>query len=199
MKSLTVIFIGPQGSGKGTQIEKLYKTLEKRDPLRQIIDLQTGRRFRSLAVKYETFAERKIDKSLKEGKMQPDFLTYVLWGQAMLDRLDNKSHLLIDGFPRTLTQAKVLEEALLFFEREEVVVINLDTPEEVVRERMLSRARDDDTRESIENRLSWYRNDTLPVLDYYKNRPHTMVHDIDGTSSVDQVHQDILIALGLME
>ena len=51
----------------------------------------------------------------------------------MLDQLDNKSHLLIDGFPRTETQAHVLEDALEFFERETVHVINLDTPEEVVR------------------------------------------------------------------
>ena len=195
MKALTVIFIGPQGSGKGTQIERLDKAIAERDPLRRIVDIQTGRRFRSLAAKSETFAEKKIAKSLDTGALQPDFLTHILWGEAMLDQLDPKSHLFIDGFPRTVTQAHVLEDALFFFERKEIHVINLDTPEDVVRARMEGRARKDDTPESIEIRLRWYSEDTLPVLDYYRVRPDTFVHDVDGTDTVDGVQAQILAAL----
>lgn len=197
MKPKTIIFIGPQGSGKGTQIAMLYKVMAEKDPARRIVDIQTGRRFRALVAKQETFAERKVAASLDTGKLQPDFLTHLLWGQAMLDQLDEKSHLLVDGFPRTVQQAEVLEEALDFFEREQLDVINLDTPEEVVRERMVSRARDDDTTDSIETRLKWYRNDTLPVLDFYRHRPDTTVHDLDGTDSIDGVHEQILSALNL--
>lgn len=197
MEPTTVIFIGPQGSGKGTQIERLYTVIAEKDPLRRVVDIQTGRRFRALAAKHETFAERKIGRTLDTGALQPDFLTHILWGQAMLDQLDPKSHLLVDGFPRTVTQAQVLEDALEFFEREELHVINLDTPEEVVRERMQERARADDTEKSIETRLQWYSEDTLPVLDFYRVRPDTIVHDIDGTESIDEVHKQILIALKL--
>lgn len=197
MKPTTVIFIGPQGSGKGTQIERLYKVITEKDPLRRVVDIQTGRRFRALAAKHETFAERKINLSLETGALQPDFITHLLWGQAMLDQLDPKSHLLIDGFPRTVTQAQVLEDAFDFFERDYLHVINLDTPEEVVRERMKGRARADDTDDSIETRLKWYRDDTLPVLDYYRVRPDTTVHDLDGTDTIDGVHEQILKALNL--
>jgi adenylate kinase len=197
MEPTTVIFIGPQGSGKGTQIERLYKVMSDRDPLRRVVDIQTGRRFRALAAKRETYAERKIARSLDSGELQPDFITHLLWGQAMLDQLDPKSHLLIDGFPRTVQQAEVLENAFEFFERDTVHVINLGTPEDVVRQRMVERARDDDTTESIETRLRWYREDTLPVLDYYRVRPDTMVHDIDGTQTIDAVHADVLDALNL--
>jgi len=197
MKSSTVIFIGPQGSGKGTQIELLYKVITEQDPLRRVVDIQTGRRFRALAAKRETYAERKIERTLDSGALQPDFLTHILWGQAMLDQLDPKSHLLIDGFPRTVTQAQVLEDALDFFERDNIDVINLDTPEEVVRKRMEERARDDDTADSIETRLEWYKEDTLPVLDYYRVRPDTTVHDIDGTMDIEGVHSEILKALKL--
>jgi len=197
MQPTTVIFIGPQGSGKGTQIEKLYKVMAEKDPLRRVVDIQTGRRFRALAAKRETYAERKIERTLDTGQLQPDFLTHILWGQAMLDQLDPKSHLLIDGFPRTVQQAEVLEDALNFFERDVVQVINLDTPEEIVRERMKGRARDDDTDESIETRLKWYREDTLPVLDYYRVRPDTVVHDLVGIDTIDGVHKQILQALGL--
>jgi adenylate kinase len=197
MKATTVIFIGPQGSGKGTQIELLYKVMADKDPLRRIVDIQTGRRFRALAAKRETYAERKIERTLDTGELQPDFLTHILWGEAMLDQLDPKSHLLVDGFPRTAQQAEVLEDALDFFERHNVHVINLDTPEEVVRNRMKERARDDDTEEAIEIRLNSYRDETLPVLDYYRVRPDTHVHDLDGTDTIEGVHQQILKVLEL--
>ena len=197
MKALTVIFVGPQGSGKGTQIEKLDKVMVERDPVRRVVDIQTGRRFRSLAAKSETFAEKKVARTLDTGVLQPDFLTHIMWGEAMLDQLDSKSHLLIDGFPRTVTQAHVLDDAFLFFERNNIHVINLDTPEDVVRARMQSRARADDTTKSIEERLRWYREDTLPVLDYYRTRPDVHVHDIDGMDTIDGVHEQILKALKL--
>ncbi|MCA9360743.1 nucleoside monophosphate kinase [Candidatus Nomurabacteria bacterium] len=197
MKPTTIIFIGPQGSGKGTQIDLLDKVISEKDPLRRIVDIQTGRRFRALSAKHETFAERKIARKLDTGELQPDFLTHILWGQAMLDQLDQKSHLLIDGFPRTVAQAHVLEEALDFFERDFVHVINLDTPEDIVRKRMKERARADDTEDSIETRLKWYRDDTLPVLDYYRVRPDTFVHDLVGTDTIEGVHAQILRALQL--
>jgi adenylate kinase len=163
-----------------------------------VVDIQTGRRFRALAAKQETFAENKIAASLSLGTLQPDFIVAVLWGQAMIDQLDHKSHLLIDGFPRTVGQVPDLEDAFQFFEREVVDVINIETPEEIVRGRMQERARADDTSDSIEERLRWYREDTLPVLDYYRTRPDTRVHDLDGTQSIDGVHAQIMKALGIV-
>lgn len=197
MQPRTIIFIGPQGSGKGTQIEKLHAVLSERDPVRRLVDIQTGRRFRSLAAKHETFGERKIARTLETGELQPDFLVHFLWAEAMFAQVDPKCHVLIDGVPRTLEQAKVLDDGLRFFERGALDVVNLDTPEDVVRERMAARAREDDTPESIETRLRWYQEDTLPVLDYYRSRPDTRVHDVDGTQSIDGVHTGILAALGL--
>lgn len=192
----TVIFIGPQGSGKGTQIERLKSVLEERDR-RRVVDIQTGRRFRALAATQETYAEDKIAATLNTGILQPDFITTVLWGRAMLDQLDEKSHLLIDGFPRTIKQIPDLEDAFHFFDRQNLDIINLVTPEEVVRERMQSRARLDDTTDSIEERLRWYREETAPVIEYYRGRPNTLVHDLDGTDSIDVVHEAIVAALGL--
>lgn len=197
MQPKTIIFIGPQGSGKGTQIERLKEILSERDPRRRVVDIQTGRRFRALAAKQETFAEDKVAATLDTGALQPDFLVAVLWGEAMIHQLDPKSHLLIDGFPRNLAQVPDLEDAFEFFERSAIDVVNLDTPEEVVRERMYSRARKDDTDESIEERLRWYREETLPLLEYYEKRDNTIVHHIDGTKSIDEVHEQIVESLGL--
>lgn len=196
MQQKTVIFIGPQGSGKGTQIERMKEVLEANDR-RRVVDIQTGRRFRALAAKQETFAEDKVAASMNAGTLQPDFLVAVLWGQAMVDQLDPKSHLLIDGFPRTVKQIPDLQDAFNFFERGHLDIVNLETPEEVVRERMQSRARADDTADSIEERLRWYREETLPVLAYYRERPDATVHDIDGRLSIEEVHQAIRAALAV--
>ena len=64
---------------------------------------------------------------------------------------------------------------------------------------MKGRARKDDTDTSIEARLKWYKEETLPVLAYYRDREHTTVLDIDGTDTIDGVHAQILRALKLTE
>ncbi len=197
MTPKTIIFIGPQGSGKGTQIEKLDQVLKAKDPTRRVVDIQTGRRFRAMAASGEGYTEKHIQETLNTGILQPLFLSTVLWGDAMRTHLDDECHLLIDGFPRVVNEAKVLESALAFYQRDSVDIINLDTPEDVVRARMQGRARPDDTTESIEERLKWYRGETLPVVEYYRARPDTKVHDIDGTLSIEEVHQQILAALAL--
>lgn len=197
MTPKTIIFIGPQGSGKGTQIEKLDAVLRATDPARQVVDIQTGRRFRALAMKSEGYTEKHVERTINTGVLQPLFLSVLLWGDAMKEHLDADCHLLVDGFPRVVSEAEVLESALSFYQREAVDVINLDTPEAVVRERMQGRARPDDTEESIEERLRWYREETLPVVEYYRTRPDTTVHDIDGTADIAGVHQAILNRLSL--
>ncbi|USN87498.1 MAG: nucleoside monophosphate kinase [Candidatus Nomurabacteria bacterium] len=197
MEPLTLIFIGPQGSGKGTQISKIKSVITKLDPNRKLLDIQTGRLFRTLTDKQDTFAQRKIKTSLSAGVLQPDFLTYVLWGQEMLQELDPDSHLLIDGFPRTVAQAKTLAGAFEFFERKNIHLINLDTPEDIVKERMKSRARADDTPESIESRLRWYREHVLPVIEYYREASNVTVHDIKGDESIEDVHKQVMFALKL--
>ncbi len=193
----TIIFIGPQGSGKGTQISKLDTLLTALDPARRVIDIQTGRRFRALAAQGEGYTEEHVAETLDSGVLQPLFLSVNLWGDAMRTHVDEACHLLIDGFPRTVAEATVLESALSFYHRMPLTIINLETPEGIVRERMVSRARPDDTPGSIEARLSWYREETLPVLAYYRTRSGTEVFDIDGTHSIDEVFAQITAALNL--
>lgn len=194
---LTIIFIGPQGSGKGTQIELLYTVLKETDPTRRVVDIQTGRRFRALAAKGEGFTEKKIFETLDTGMLQPLFLSAVLWGDAFHQHADPDCHILIDGFPRTVNEAKVLESALLFYKRESVIIINLEAHEDIVRTRMMHRARPDDTPDSIESRLRWYKEETVPVLAYYRGRVDTQVIDCDGTETIQKVHAEILKNINL--
>ncbi len=197
MDAKTIIFVGPQGSGKGTQIERLTAVFKELDPSRRVVDIQTGRRFRALAAKQEGYTEKSVHKTLDTGILQPLFLSVVLWGDAMREHVDPECHLLIDGFPRTVNEAKVLESALRLYARSPLTVINLNTPEAVVCKRMEERARPDDTLDSINARLTWYREETVPVIEYYRTRPDTHVVDIDGTLTIDGVHQAIRAQLAI--
>lgn len=193
----TIIFIGPQGSGKGTQIELLARVLKEKDPTNRVVDIQTGRRFRALAAKMEGYTERRVHETLDSGMLQPLFLSAMLWGDAFHQHVDPECHLLIDGFPRTVHEADVLESALSFYKRNHLIVLNLSADEAIVRERMIKRARKDDTETSIEARLQWYREETVPVLAYFRNRAQTTVVDCDGTKSIGEVHSEVLSLLGL--
>ena len=193
----TIIFIGPQGSGKGTQIELLARVLKEKDPTNRVVDIQTGRRFRALAAKMEGYTERRVHETLDSGMLQPLFLSAMLWGDAFHQHVDPECHVLIDGFPRTVHEAHVLESALSFYKRNHLIVLNLSADEAIVRERMIKRARKDDTETSIEARLQWYREETVPVLAYFRNRAQTTVVDCDGTKSIGEVHSEVLSLLGL--
>ena len=197
MQPYTVIFMGPQGSGKGTQLEKLEVVLRGRTDARDVVVIQTGRLFRALARAHNTYTGERLRETLDTGMLQPNFLTTGLWGQVMIERVTPECHILIDGFPRTLEQAHVLDGAFHFYARKEIIVVNLTAPDELVRARMQERARADDTEAAIAERLRLYSAETLPVLDFYRARAHTNVLDIDGTVSVEEVHTAIVQALGL--
>jgi adenylate kinase len=197
-RARTVIFIGPQGSGKGTQIARLAALLREKEPTRRVVDVQTGRRFRALAAKGENFTEAHVAATIDTGAFQPLFLSVVLWGDAFLHHVDTNCHLLIDGFPRTVEEAVVLETALMFYERTPLTVVFLDVSEEQVRERMKLRARKDDTDQAIEMRLADYREKTLPVVHYYEERTHTKLIHIDASRDIEAVAADVARALSLV-
>lgn len=197
MSPQTVILIGPQGSGKGTQIEKLYARFKEIDTERRTVEIQSGGLFREFGKTEQGYTADHIRKTLDAGILQPLFLSIALWSRAFVRSLTSDCHLLIDGFPRTMEEAKVLDSALNFYRRDSLTVIFLDTPEEVVKERMRARARDDDTEESIEERLKWYRTDVLPVVEFYKKRENTKIINIDGTKTINEVFNAVCEGLGI--
>jgi len=104
----------------------------------------------------------------------------------------------LDGFPRTVAQARALRDCLGNLDRPLDLAIVLEVPTEELVRRLSNRAkledRDDDTPEVIEERLRIYRDQTEPVLDYLSD--FVQVARIDGTKPVDEVSQEILQAVG---
>ncbi len=196
MASQTVIFIGPQGSGKGTQLDSLKERLTVQTPDQKTVTLQSGSLFRAFA-SGASYTGSRIAESINTGMLQPLFLSVGLWSREMIDKVDLDCNILIDGFPRTVDEAHVLDTALSFYRREHVEVIVLLADEDVVRKRMYARAREDDTPEAIERRLLWYRTETKAVLEYLESNPRYVLHKIDALREIDIVRADIEVALNV--
>ncbi|HSW81379.1 MAG TPA: nucleoside monophosphate kinase, partial [Candidatus Saccharimonas sp.] len=117
--------------------------------------------------------------------------------KVMLDALNrskNIDHVIVDGFPRELSQAKWLLDAEPEHERSIKKVVVLEVPKEELIRRLTVRGRADDTAEAIEERLHIYRTKIYPILAYFNER-HISIAHIDGTGTVGQVHDRIVAEL----
>jgi adenylate kinase len=103
-------------------------------------------------------------------------------------------HLVIEGSPRTIEEARLLHDALIFYDRDPEVIYLPISRQESLR-RLSGRGRGDDTKDGIQNRLEQYENQTLPVVDFFKNESLYTVHEIGGEQSIDVVKKDIKHAL----
>jgi len=192
MQQYTVIFMGSQGSGKGTQVE-LLRSFFQNTLDNHVFHFATGDGFRSL-MQNNTHTSTLVAERMHQGMLQPLFLTVWMWGGAFVEKLSGDEHMLIDGYPRTLLEAQVLESAFDFYKKEKVIVIHLEVSDEESIKRMHARSRDDDHNEAIVKRLEQYHGLTKPILDYYKNNNRYHLINIDGERSIQDIHQDIQVS-----
>ncbi|WP_028066741.1 adenylate kinase [Solirubrobacter soli] len=152
-----LVLLGPPGSGKGTQAKPLAAA-------RGLAYLSTGELLRA--------AGAAVRRFLDAGELVPDALLFELLGEAM-----PAGGVLLDGFPRTLSQAKALDE------RTAVEAILLDVPDDVVVERLAGRGRDDDTPDTVRRRLAVYHEQTEPLIAYYERGGRLVRVDGVGTAA----------------
>lgn len=194
MQPKTIIFIGPQGSGKGTQVELLAETYQATG--RPVSCIQTGDIFRSLGVA-DSYVAKAVQAHIEAGNLMPDAITNGLVVERILQVVDAKKTLIFDGYPRSKSQVEILFEVLKFFGRTKADVIHLDTPDSVVIERMQARNRSDDTSESIASRLAIYHAETEPLLDLFNTMGEEVtVIPIAGAQSIEEVQAEIINKLG---
>ena len=196
---MIIIIIGPPASGKGTQAEKISKKFG-------IKHISTGEIFRKIN-------NEDISKYLVSGRLLPDELAF----KVVKEEIDNIEDFILDGFPRNLNQAKMLEEFLKERGKEIDYVIYLKVPDDVVIKRIVSRRvctkcgknynlitnpppkdnkcecggkiiqREDDKEEVVKTRLKIFKKITQPVLDYYMDK----LIIVDGSQDIDKVFEDI--------
>jgi len=186
----TFILIGRSGCGKGTQAELLKKYLEDRDG-KEVYHLETGEAFRKF-IKGNSFSSELSRKISEDGGLQPSFLAIHIWAELLIKNLKGDEHLIVDGTPRYLNEAKVLTTAMNFYGRKPKVLY-LDVPREFSEATMKKRGRADDIEEAdVKKRLDWFDTDVIPAIEYMKNEKTYEFIEIKGDQSIEEVQKEIL-------
>lgn len=186
--------MGPQGSGKGTQVRALQEYFNAQEEGHSLF--QTGEMFRTLQQK-NSFVAHKVQGTLDKGTHQPLALSVALWGHVFIKYSTPEKHHILDGFPRRLEEAKLLNEMLEFCERMPVDVIFLDIDDETAISRLKGRNRADDTDAGIKKRMEFYKEHTAPIVPYYKAHDAYRFHTIDATTEPEDVTKSVFAALSL--
>jgi adenylate kinase len=172
-----LILLGPPGAGKGTQAARLAANLNA-------AHISTGEILRT-AVAKGTELGNQASNYMDRGELVPDQLILDLVRER-LSSLANSNSWILDGFPRNKQQAIELDALLADLQQsDQVLAINLEVPDSVLVTRLLSRGRSDDTEEVIKNRLEVYRQQTAPLISFYKSRGQLL--GVDGTPEVETI------------
>ena len=180
---MRLVLLGPPGAGKGTQAAILSEKLGGPG-------ISTGDLFRA-NIGQGTPLGVEAKKYIDAGELVPAEITNNMV-RARLAEPDAADGFLLDGFPRSVEQARELESILKDLDTKLDGVLSFDIDEDVVVERMLARGRADDTEDVIRNRLRVYREETAPLLDYYAD----VLVTVDAVGEVDEINARALAALG---
>src|SRR5579875_707306 len=179
---MRLLLIGAPGAGKGTQAERLAEHFG-------IAHISSGDLLRQ-HVKDQTSIGQTIKKYVDAGDLVPDAVVMDMLRKPVVAAVEAGGYVL-DGFPRTVDQAKAAFETARALGVEVQAAVHLDVPDEELIRRLLARSRgSDDTEEVIAHRLQVYREKTIPLLDYYAGRE--WMFTVDGAQSPDKVHEDIV-------
>ena len=183
---MNIIMFGPPGAGKGTQAQRLQKQY-------RIKQLSTGDMLRG-EVSSKSELGRRLKSILDAGELVPDNIIIELIANCIAEPECSRGFIL-DGFPRTVGQAKALDDMLQNMGRKIDHVIVLDVQEDALLARIQKRAeetggaRSDDNAETLKKRLGVYREQTAPVLPYYEAK--SLLRNIDGMQDIDEVTAQI--------
>ena len=181
---MILILFGPPGAGKGTQADLLKDKFN-------LLHLSTGDILRE-EVSSNTDLGQQAKKFMDSGELVTDELIIGMI-KNKIDSTRNVEGFLFDGFPRTISQAEALDSMLLSNSLNVDKVISLEVDDNVLTQRLLSRGRSDDNDETIKNRLNVYKNQTLPIKDYYLK--NNKLVEVKGDDSVDDVNATIVSSI----
>ncbi len=179
---MRLVLVGPPGAGKGTQAERMSARLG-------VPHISTGDLFRA-NLQERTPLGVEAQKYMDAGELVPDVVT-VAMVRARFAQPDAAAGFILDGFPRTAPQAEAL--AVLLDEQglKLDAVVEFAVADEVVVGRLLGRGRSDDTEDVIRRRQQVYRDDTAPLLEYYRD----LLVSVDAVGTVDEVTERVISAL----
>jgi len=212
---MKILVMGPPGAGKGSQSAKIVESYN-------IPSISTGQMFREAYNNNDPVGIKAME-FIKNGNLVSDEITNEIV-RHRLEKEDAERSFLLDGYPRTVTQAVALDEMLDKMDTSLTAVINILSSNDVLFERMEARRvckdcgatyhlvfkkplvngvcdkcdgelyqREDDTLESVKNRLEIYESKTKPLLDYYDKKG--ILYNVNGMQPFDKVYADIELVL----
>jgi len=188
---LVFLLMGRAGCGKGTQADLLMKYLEK-NGYTDLLYIYVGSGLRDFIEKNSSLTSKLADEIMRKGDMEPSFLSVWALSGDLIKKMNEETSLVIDGFPRNLTEAEIIDEAIAFYGLKNVYPVFIETNREDSRKRLLDRGRADDTEIAIKRRLDYFDQYVQPVIDYYEKESKYKLTRINGEQSVEDVHREIL-------
>ena len=191
---MILILLGPPGAGKGTQATLLMDKYG-------LVQLSTGDMLRD-AIAKGTELGKKAKSIMDAGKLVEDSIILGMIRERLVDG-NRKNGVILDGFPRTLTQAEELDAMLADMELGIDHVIEMQVDEQMLADRIVKRAaeseqvRDDDTVEVLQQRLKVYHDSTAPIIPYYRDKGALSV--VDGMQTIESVASAIDDIIGGQE
>ena len=173
-----LLFLGPPGAGKGTQaasISEFYSYLH----------LSTGELLRK-EVHLKTNLGKKVKEIINSGKLVDDELVLKIVRKNLIS---DKEGWILDGYPRNLSQATSLNKVLFELNQTLDIVFYLKVDDEILINRLLNRGRTDDNEETVRTRLKIYKETTLPLIDYYKDK--NILEFIEGDRDLKIISDEI--------
>ena len=181
---MNIILFGPPGAGKGTQSKYLVKKING-------FQISTGDILRD-EIKKESEIGKSIINDMNDGKFVSDEIVNNLIKNVLFDPI-KKGKLIFDGYPRSITQAKNLDQLLKASNQKIDLIlflnVNKDTIIKRIEKRKVLEKRSDDELSTILRRYETYMKTTRPVLDFYSKNSN--FHEIDGTLEIDQITRKI--------
>lgn len=170
-----IVFFGPAGAGKSVQ--------------GQILAARHGWRWLSAGQLLRDSRNPEIMEEMRTGQLvRPEHVNNIM--AEAIARAKDIERVILDGYPRQLTQAQFLVESQPQHERSISLAIVLEVPRAELEKRLQLRGRVDDTADAIEERLTIYRQEIYPILTYLTDQKVRITH-VDGTGTVGEVHDRI--------
>ncbi len=178
---INLILFGPPGSGKGTQAKRLAERFN-------LLHISTGDLFR-YELGNNTPLGQEARKYMERGELVPDEITIGMLRNKLEEHPEVAGYI-FDGFPRTIPQAEALDKLLASKGQEITALIALDVPDEEIIRRILLRGKesgraDDQSEEIVRNRISNYREQTVPVYEYYAASGKSRT--INGMGEIEEI------------
>ena len=178
-----LLFLGPPGAGKGTQAQRLAET-------QNLLHLSTGDLLRA-----EVTAGSELGKEAEAVMARGELVSDALVLAIVRSRLQSHSGgWLLDGFPRNVAQADALAQLLDELGQQIELVVLMELDDAVLVQRLLSRGRADDNEEVIRHRLEVYRQQTEPLIAYYRER--NLLAPVEAAGTVEEIGARIASLLG---